>query len=1105
MLLLSFMTIGTNVLAQKIPANNIVPKGGTYHTNADGIGMTYKGDLNNLKIDNNSFVKLTSSSVALGVLGVYPASLQFEYTTTIPKDKPYYFRLSNTSDFSGVLLGGAVGGFLGGLVFGSHWVDVTPYYNGTVVEGGGRTDNYWNQTATNNLAVMEDGNQNKYIRIVPKSQYNQIKYTDNTVLGLININSSEINYAYYNQNQTLCDIPLMTSYTGSGGLLSAGSQNPVTDAYKAIDSNLNSFASIGGGKLLDVSLGSIVEQFFYLPEATNKKILRLKMSIPSGLLNVNLADQSQIVFYKNNQQVGSIPIDSNLLGIDLAGLINANNTPLSFLAIPPLNSEGNAFIEFDKVSVKIIKPVNVNLLGGSDLRIYDVAFVDANPEIKYVCTKEEILNNIRTEKFLLTDLIPNYSVNAKYIVIDSNHNLIVDGYNIPEEEDTFSTSAENIKLPLGTYYIKGIDSPNYCPNEYASFTVRKDTQYRISGKLSVSMPLVSENSNIVDASHVFNTSDYSVVDYDDALNNVTAAYSPIQIFRESDNVNVTGIPLSFPQIGTYNFYAKTHRLNNPNCEIVRRITVYVYDQAECDYRYQKLGANTEEMKTISLLGIPLGGSSDSAKTIDSSQQEIPNLYQYDLSTHGSIFNVISLLGIGTTSQDLIFKENNGSLKQITPGTPLTIKLGQDYSVLQVLGGITIRPIDTFGQAVGPLLSVDEFDLANVLVGDNVFEFTFIPQGNSGENIWYSGVRINLGSVLGLGNTLKVYGAYIDERIAIGDSECNPNIVINGAESRVRDQNGNLVTNLDTRLLLNKSTSDVLYGTRDIGLGVATALSSILYPYHAADAIEAPGTDLHGTPNLETGTTFNASVGALNAMTLTVKFKEIARPGDKVRIVLGHEGGSVLDANVLGSELTAQRYMGSVAIGEPVTIEAGSLIDLDLLSLINPQASNKYAYMLEGIGAPFDRVELQIGNIVNAKLLAPKLVVYDMSLLPYFEFESLDETTTLCTSVPFEIEKMDPCTSYDISFSYPTLTSGQISAWNNIQGSEISIANEDIDKIQYRLQMRNILNEYNNNGTLYMKVITKRQGCIYGDPQYLKVKLASCGAIVNPMIRTRAGR
>src|SRR5690606_19462220 len=169
-------------------------------------------------------------------------------------------------------------------------------------------------------------------------------------------------------------------------------------------------------------------------------------------------------------------------------------------------------------------------------------------------------------------------------------------------------------------------------------------------------------------------------------------------------------------------------------------------------------------------------------------------------------------------------------------------------------------------------------------------------------------------------------------------------------------------NLDATLLLNTSTRDVLWGTQDIGLGVATILSSTLYGYQAVDAINAPGTPLHGTPDFDTYAEFNASVGALNQMSLTVKFKEIARPGDKVRFVFGREGGSILDAIVLGDALTIQRYMGSIAIGEPVVVDANALIHLNLLGLINTKATGKYVYMLEGIGAPFDRIEIRSGTL-----------------------------------------------------------------------------------------------------------------------------------------------
>lgn len=1075
MLLLSFLAMGTNALAQKIPADNIVPKGGTYQTNADGIGLTYKGNLNDLKINNTVSVKLTSSSVLLGVGGVYPASLQFEYNNDIPKDRPYYIRLSNTSGFSGTLLGGAVGGFLGGLVFGSHWIDVTPYYNGTSLSGGGRTDNYWNQSSSDNLAVMEDGLMNKYIRIVPKSTYNQVRITDNTILGVISVNSSEINYAYYHDNQASCDIPLMTSFTGSGGLLSVGSTNPVTDAYKSIDNDPNSYATIGGGKLLDVALGSVVEQFFYLPKATKDKMLSFKMSIPSGLLNVNIADQSKFVFYKDNQIVGEVLMDSNVLGVDLAGLLNMNNAPFRFIVTPPLDSNGN-FKEFDKVGVKIIKPINVNLLGGADLKIYDVVLADIKPEVVKVCTREFMNNNIRERKFDLTQIIPGFDENKAYVVVDRNQNEI-----------PFTTPAQktaNKWQPLGTYYIKGIDATGHCPNEYSSFAVVQDTQFKITGKAAISIPLDANDDGTPDASVFFDSSLYS----SDLSNN-----QGIQIFDELTNNEVTGQTLPFNQIGSYNYYAISRNAADDvdvTCDIIKRITVYVYDKDECEYRYvQRIATNKKTGQVLT------GGTSDSEKAADE-----------DLSTHGTIFNLLNLAGIGTAWIDLTF--DNVATQPIPAGTPITVKLGQEYSLLQLIGGTTLQTLDGNGNITGNLISIGEVDLLNVLVGDNVFEFTYIPKDASGNAIPYGGVRIINGGLLGIATSARVYSAYIDERIPLSQAGvCDANIAIEGAEV------GPNTNQQDVHLLLNTSTKDVLHGVEDAGLGVATALSGVLYSYLATDAIEDtanPSNPLNGTPNFETAAVFNTSVGALNRQTLTVKFKEIARPGDKVRIVMSAEGAPVLDLNLL-SNFTIQRYLGDTPIGDIVQSGAFEIIKLDLLKLIADQAQNKHAITLEGIGASFDRVELRMDNVVSANLLGTKTYVYDVSVLPNFEYD--EDKTVFCTSAPFRVEKLDPCSGYDLSFAYATLSTTKdpvtseydILGWNDISNStlpEIDVNDPRYNEEFHQYQLNNLYKEYSAVDNLYLKVVTKRQGCIYGDTQYFKIKIKNCSSIVNPMIRTR---
>src|SRR5690606_33294703 len=638
--------------------------------------------------------------------------------------------------------------------------------------------------------------------------------------------------SYYLDNISECDLPIFTSYTATGGLLSVIESAPVTNAYMPIDSDLTTYSTVGITSLLNVTTASTVEQLFHLPTIVNDKSVRITMQLPTSLLNLAVAQQSSVVFYNDGAEVATVNINEEVLGLDLLGLINADDAVISFAA-EPKDEDGNP-IAFDKVGIRISIPVGLDLAGGSNIRVYDVAIINNQPIVQKVCTKEFINTvngvDIRETKFNITDIIPNYNANNIYTISDANGNAI--DLSVPGNE----------WQPLGSYVVKGITgSAEYCPDENVSIMAVQDTQYQINGKIAISIPFDANDDGVGDAQHTFNLSDYSVIDRGDENANVTLGYESIQIFAEDNpTTNLMGQTIQFSQIGSYNYYVKTTSLTNPDCDLVRKVTVYVYDKAACEYRYVQRMADQESSSTVSLLGIPLGGTSESANAIDD-----------DLSTHGSVFNVVSLLGIGSTSQKLMFTEG-GSNKVIEAGTPVTVKIGQDYSLLQVIGGLTIQAVNTNGDAVGSLLSVDKIDLANVLVADNIFEFTFIPEID-GVPIDYSGVQVNLGSVVGLGNTMRVYGAFIDERTPVADATCNPNITVDGAE---------IPGNLDATLLLNTSTRDVLWGTQDIGLGVATLLSSTLYGYQAADAINDPGNPLHGTPDFDTYAEFNAAVGVL---------------------------------------------------------------------------------------------------------------------------------------------------------------------------------------------------------------------------------------------------
>lgn len=1028
---------------------------------SSGTNVTSPGSANDTDI--NTFAQVNSyGGTALGLFG-YSGTLTMGYnnsTAYVPANSKFYMKVnSNETGLLDALLGGSLGNLLKGVlgvVIGGEHVTSFNLKNaaGNSVISVSTTNSNANQ---DKITIAKDAAQNYYAIFYPKEAVKTIEVNDRTTFSLLfgGVNNFKVYDSYYFKNDISdCNVSLLTSYTAGGGLLSLINSEPVANAHLAIDNDLTTFSKIGITALLNLSASGTVEQFFHLPKAVHDKAVRLKVRIPSGLLKLDVASQSSVVFYKDGQEVSSVKLDSNVLGLDLLGLINQNNAEFSFLAAPR-DAAGN-IIPFDKVGIRIFKPLSVNLINAEDIRVYDVAFVDDTPEIKKVCSFEFLNNNIRTRKFDITQIIPNYNANFDgYVVVDSN-----------QKEIPFKTAAEkqaNKWQPLGTYYIKGLTDAGYCSSDYIAFTAVENKEYKITGNTSISLPLDANFDGIADASTTF-----SAANYQSQLPGSTG----VRIYDEITNQEVTGQTINFPKIGTYNYYAKSVNAAG-NCDIVKRVTVFVYDRQECEYRYVQRMANLKSTGAILT-----GGSTNSEKAIDN-----------DLSTYATIFNAISLAGIGNSWLDLGF--SNAFASPIPAGTPMTIKLGQDYGVLQLLGGITLQTLDKSGTPVGPVKSIGELDLLNLLVGNNTIDVSFIPKDASGNAIEYGGIRILMGSVLGLFNSARVYGMYIDDRIPLTQAQaCEANISVSSAE---------IPGNSSSTLLLNHSAKDVLYGVQDAGLGVATTLSGVLYPYLAADAINNSSSVLHGTPNYDTAAIFNTSLGVLNKQVLTVKFKEIARPGDKVRIVMSSEGLPILDVNVLGG-FTIQRYLGDMPVGDEVSASDSQIVKLDLLKLIANQASQKTAIILDGIGAAFDRVELRLNNVISANLLGSKTYVYDVSVLPYFDLEQDEQS--LCLSNPLTFNLLEPCTSYHLSFAYAEKDAvGNITAWNDILNSEIETIFEDPSQNLLNFKLNKMYKNYSKTNNLYLKIEVYRSNCIAGEVQYIPVTINGCQSIVNPLMRS----
>ena len=1086
LLLLLFLAIGTNAFAQATSKKRPDAASDTGMQRVGGLITGYNTpsveERNKaFDLDEASFSTVKSYGGTALSIGNWKGKLTLDYTNSsnhVPANSKFYLKVnSEEANLLDALIGGALGDFLKGALNVAIGGDHVTHFRLKNASGNNvisvSTNNSNNNPDKINFAV--DGTGKNYFAVFyPKQAVKTIEVEDETTFNFIfgDLNKFRVYDAFHYDNVSDCDIPLLTSFTAAGNLISFIQSNPVENSHYAIDNDPNNtYSTLGIRSLFNISAIGSIEQYFHLPTSVDNKTVSFKVQMPSSLLKMALNDRSAIVFYNNGAQVGKVDIDQSILGFDFLGLINQNNATFSFTAAP--RDANGHIIAFDKVGIRINKTASFNLLNAEDIRVYDVALVDAQPEEVKVCARDFMNGNIRERKFDLTQMIPNYNPATEYVVVNA--------YQVSVPFKTAAEKAANKWQPLGAYYIKGVNASGYCPKQYSAFIVVQDPQYKITGKAAISLPLDADGNGVSDAAVKFDPALYQ--------SNLPGSNGVVRIYDEITNADVTGQTVQYTKIGTYNYYAISKNATNDanvTCDVVKRITVYVYDQEECDYRYvQRMATNKKTGLTFG------GGTTDSALAADK-----------DLSTAGKIWNLWQVAGIGTSWIDLTF--DNVAAKPIPRDTPLTVKLGQGFGLFQLMGGITIQPLDRNGNTVGGLIFVDGIDILNLAVGDNVYEYTFIPKNPNGVAIEYGGVRVILGGLLGVGNEALLFGAYIDERIPVGLTDCKliENIEINGATTPAGS---------NKKLSLNTSTKDVLYGVKDIGFGMGTSLSGVKYPYLATDAVDTSANPSEAkTPNFETAAIFDTSFSVMNQQSLTVKFKDVARPGDKVRIIMSSEGISLLNVSFL-KNFTIQRYMGNIPIGDEVHSDAFEIVKFDFLRLVSDQKSNKHAIVLEGIGASFDRVELRMRNVFSADALGPKTHIWDVSVLPYFEFDN--SNNELCTSAPLVIERLDPCTEYDLSFAYATLgtvinpVTGEydVLGWNDIPNSSIKeITSNDprYSDDEHKYQLNKLHKEYSKDNNLYLKVVTKRQGCVYGDTQYLRVIVKNCSSLVNPMIRTR---
>ena len=483
-----------------------------------------------------------------------------------------------------------------------------------------------------------------------------------------------------------------------------------------------------------------------------------------------------------------------------------------------------------------------------------------------------------------------------------------------------------------------------------------------------------------------------------------------------NGVVVTTLPATIATPGVYTY---TVVGSSGSCYSTETVIVNVYDDEGCPPGTVRTYANSQSWGSIIT-----GGVTNEA-----------NAANVNPKTYSTITTGLGLLGIGTTWQTLFFPE------KVAAGTPVTIKLGKEYSGVVLAGGLSVVGVykDGLGTPfdIGTLKPV-QGGLLDLLAADNVIEFTFVPSDIGGTKA-YDGVRISVGALLSVAQSAKVYGAYITKS---GSPSCDP---------------------IDSTT--NANIIDVLHGVEDIGVGLASATASVVDPWNAVD------NDLNSYALISRG------VAVANRATLTAVFKQPTTKGDQLQIILETPANPILSLELIKG-YTIQRFMGNQPVG-PALDSGSSILDLKLLGLLGG-FNDRVKILVAPFDEPYDRVKISYGSVVGVLGNATK--IFDMSIAPSLDYGAVNGDLTLCTTDSLVFKSMDDCTVYEV--------------YTSERGME-KLATTD--GLTFKLP----INISAGDHTFYVQAI--RSGCLIGGRTPIKVTLEKCSKdciISNPMLTNK---
>lgn len=820
-----------------------------------------------------------------------------------------------------------------------------------------------------------------------------------------------------------------------------------------------------------------------------------KVLNPKGSYTVYQASglTDAIVNYKFYDPSGNEVAANSPINMNFTGILN-----YSYSKVSASGCEGErGYISFSKTNIELPDPGKISLSEGSLLESKDVCFDDNDKEFK-------IYNNENGKGTRVTPGGVRYALKYSW---ESSYDEGLTWYpyedngNANTETDSGSKSM-TLKGVQKSFWLRrkaherptGTRPNNFAYSNVVKINVQKN-EVTIAGGTQFSRPLFAVNSPESTNNHFL-------------IPSITTKYpSTIEVF-DMNGVKIENNRFDFTKEGTYVFtvVATSTGANGTvkDCVSYATITLNVYDLAKCRVVTERVVATAA----------PSGSGWGTTLAGVVTNKELA--YDNDLSTYSTISSVVALLGLGTTWQNIYFDH------VVPAGTPLKVKLGQEYSGLQLGGGITVVGLDEKGNSIGPIKSVGEGALLDLLVGDNVFEYTFVPTNARGKAVAYKGVRVIVGSLLAVANNAVLYGAYYEKDRVLAENETVPEetIYAKGAKLPASNTQPNKLKyivpnspedivvltpqNETTGIKLNNYVNDVTWGVEDAGLGVATSLSSVVYPYLAVD--EDPFTYA----------IFNKTVAALNRQKLTVNLRNTARPGDELELIMTSEGVNILSLD-LGASFKVQRYMDDIPVGPVVASNQFKVINLNLFLFKNPIPR----FRITGIDQPFNRVEITYFSLVQANL-GNYTYLHDISIVPQSVFGNtidVNKTLEICAADLIKIKKPSVCTDFKLNFVLGEIVEQEVFDYdengqlvskivksykelegesNQLKDNVVTRVHEDANTAYYEIKK---LYEINNpNQILLVKVQAVQNGQDYGAPQYIRVELKNClDSMVNPVI------